>query len=100
MVPFQTACGDDPEELFGKQGFCLSVDLESEMAVVLNADAKIFSRWRRRRAIPSHFLSSIGLYVAPVMLRLFGFPVRIKGEASSDERGAKTRSEDNQKEIS
>ena len=33
MVSFQAACGDDPEELVGSQGFRLPTDPESQVAV-------------------------------------------------------------------
>jgi hypothetical protein len=33
VIFFMAACGDDPEELFGRQGFRLSVDPESRVAV-------------------------------------------------------------------
>ena len=39
VVPFQAAGWDDPEELFGGQGFRFSVDRESQMAVFF-ADAE------------------------------------------------------------
>jgi len=41
MIAFQTACWDDPEELFGSEGFCLSVDAESQVVVFFaNAEPK------------------------------------------------------------
>ena len=79
MVPFQAACGDDPEELFGSQGFCLSVDPESQMAVFF-ADAERKDLLQVEEAagdiLPLFVVNRFD--VAPVVLRLFNFPVRIK----------------------
>jgi hypothetical protein len=39
VISFQADCWDDPEKLFGSQGFRLSEDLESQVAVFF-ADAE------------------------------------------------------------
>ena len=79
VVPFQAACGDDPEELFGSQGFRLSVDPESQMAVFF-ADAKRKDLLQVEEATGDVFpLFVVDRFdVAPVILRLFNVSVRIK----------------------
>ena len=79
MVPFQAACGDDPEELFRSQGYGLSVDLESEMAVFFadteHKDLLQIIEEATDDILPIFVVN--GLDVAPVILRLFDFSVWI-----------------------
>ena len=79
MVPFQTACGDDPEELFGSEGFRLSVDPESQMAVFFaNAERKDLLQMEEAAGdvLPLFVVNRFD--VVSVVLRFFDFPVRIK----------------------
>jgi hypothetical protein len=79
VVPFQTPCGDDPEELFRSQGFGLAVDPESQVAVIF-ADAERKNLLQVQEAaddiLPLLVVNRFD--VAPVVLRLFDFLVRIK----------------------
>jgi hypothetical protein len=79
VVPFQAACWDDPQELFGGQGFCLPVDPESQVAVLF-ADAEPKDLLQTEEAagdvLPLFVVNWFD--VAPVMKRLFDFPVWIK----------------------
>jgi hypothetical protein len=79
MIPFQAACWDDPEELFGSQGFRLSVDPESQMAVLF-ADAKPKDLLQMEEAADDVFPLFVvnELDHASVMVRVFDCPVRIK----------------------
>ena len=76
MVPFQAACGDDPEELFGSQGFRLSIDPESQMAVLF-ADAECKDLFQVEEAaddiLPLFVVNRFD--VAPVILRFFNSSV-------------------------
>jgi len=78
VISFQTACADDPEELFGSQGLRLPVDPESQMAVLF-ADAERKDLFQIEEAAGDVFpLFVVNWFdVAPVVLRLFDFPVRI-----------------------
>jgi hypothetical protein len=79
MVPFQTACGDDPEELFGSRGFCLPVDPESQVAVIFaDAERKDLLQIEESACDFLPLLVVDRFDVASVVLRLFNFPVRIK----------------------
>jgi len=79
VVPFQTACWDDPEELFGSQGFRLSVDPESQMTVFFaDAERKDFLQMEETTDNVSPLFVVNWFDVAPVILGLFDFPVRIK----------------------
>jgi len=79
VVPFQAACGDDPEELFGSQGFGLSVDAEGQMAVLF-ADAERKDLLQIEEAtgdiLPLFVVNRC--YVAPVKLSFLESSVRIK----------------------
>jgi hypothetical protein len=79
MVPFQAACGDDLEKLFGSQGFRLPVDPQSQMAV-FSADAERKGLLQLQEAADDIFpLFVVNRFdVAPVVLRFFDFPVRTK----------------------
>ena len=79
MVPFQTACWDDPEKLFGSQGFRLPVDAESQMAVFFaDAESKDLLQVQEatRDILPLCVVN--GFDVAPEVLGFFNRPVRIK----------------------
>ena len=79
MVSFQTSCWDDPEELFGSQGFGLSVNAESQVAVFF-ADAERKDLLQVEEAagdiLPLFVVN--GLDHASMVLRFFDVPVRIK----------------------
>ena len=79
MVPFQAACWDDPEKLFGSQGFRLPVDPESQMAVLF-ADAEPKDLFEMQKAacdfLPFFVINRFD--VAPMVLRFFDLSVRIK----------------------
>jgi len=78
VISFQTACWDDPEELFGSQGFGLSVDPKSQVAVLF-ADAERKYLLQIEEAaddiLPLFVVNRFN--VAPVMLRFFDFSVWI-----------------------
>jgi len=79
VVPFQAACGDDPEKLLRSQGFRLSVDPECQMAVFF-ANAERKDLLQMEETADDVFLLFVvhGLDHASAILRLFNFPVRIK----------------------
>jgi hypothetical protein len=78
MIPFQAACGDNPEKLFGGQGFRLSVDPDSQMAVFF-ADAEGKDLLQIEEAagniLPLFVVNWFD--VAPVVLHFLDFQVRI-----------------------
>ena len=78
MVPSQAACWDDPEELFRGQGFRLSVDPESKMAVFF-ADTERIDLFQMEEAaddvLPLFVVDRFD--VAPVVLRFFNSSVGI-----------------------
>ena len=78
MIPFQAACWDDLEKLFGSQGFRLPVDPESQMAVFF-ADAERKDLLKVQEAAGDVFpLLVVNRFdVAPVILRRFDGSVRI-----------------------
>ena len=79
MVSFQAACGDDPKKLFGSQGFHLPVDPESHMAVFFaNAERKDLLQMEEAAGDVFPLFVVNWFDVAPVVLRLFDFLVRIK----------------------
>jgi hypothetical protein len=84
MIAFQAACWDDPEELFGSQGFRLSADPESQMAVFF-ADAERKDLLQMEEAtgdiLPLFVVN--GLDHASVIVRLFDFSVWIVKEGFS-----------------
>jgi hypothetical protein len=79
VVPFRAACWDDPEKLFGSQGFRLPVDPESQIAVFF-ADAERKDLRQMEEAgddiLPLFVVNRFD--VAPVVLRFFEFLIRIK----------------------
>jgi hypothetical protein len=79
MVPFRAACGNDPGELFGGQGFRLPVDPESQMAVFF-ADAERKDLLQMEEAaddvLPLFVVNRFD--VAPVVLHLLDGSVRMK----------------------
>jgi hypothetical protein len=79
VVVFQAAGWDDPEELLRSQGFCLSVDPESHVAVLF-ADAERKDLLQIKEAagdvLPLFVVNRFD--VAPVILRFFDCPARIK----------------------
>ena len=76
MIPFQAACWDDPEELVGSQGFGLSVDPESQMAVFFaDAERKDLLQLEEATGDVLSFFVVHGLDHASVMVGLFDFPV-------------------------
>ena len=79
MISFQTACADDPEELFGSQGLRLPVDPESQMAVLF-ADAERKDLLQMQEAADNVFpLLGVNRFdVASAMVSLFDFTVQIK----------------------
>jgi hypothetical protein len=83
MIAFQTACWDDPDGLFGSQGFRFSVDPESQVAVFF-ADAEGKDLLQVKEAAGDVFpLFVVNWFdVAPVVLRPFDFPVRIKRQGN------------------
>ena len=71
MVPFQAARWDDPEKLFGSQGFRLSVDPESQMAIFFaNAERKDLFQMQETAGNILPLLVVDRFDVAPVVLRL------------------------------
>jgi hypothetical protein len=78
VVPFQTPCGDDLEELFRSQGFGLPVDSESQVAVIF-ADAKRKDLLDAQEAMGDILpLLVVNRFdIAPVMLRFLNGSVRI-----------------------
>ena len=79
MVPFQAACGDDPEKLLRSQGFRLSVDPECQMAVFFaNAERKDLLQMQETADGVLPLVVVNRLDVAPVVLHFLDFPVRIK----------------------
>jgi hypothetical protein len=79
VLPFQTACWDDPEKLLWSQGFRLPVDPESQVVVVLT-NAKDKDLLPMEEAAGDIFpLFGVNRFdVAPAVLGFFDFPVRIK----------------------
>jgi len=79
VVPFQTACWDNPEKLFRSQGFRFPVDPESQTAVFFaNAERKDLLQMQEAAddVLP---LCAINQFdVSPVVLRFFDGPGRIK----------------------
>jgi hypothetical protein len=70
---------DDPEELFGSQGFGLSVDPESQVAVFFaNAERKDIFEVQGAAGDVFPFFVVDRFDVATVVLRLFNFAIRIK----------------------
>jgi len=79
MISLQAACWDDPEELFRSQGLRLAVDLKSQVAVFFaNTEAKDLLQMEEAADDVFPLFAVNGLEHASVMVRLFGFPVRIK----------------------
>jgi hypothetical protein len=79
VVPFEAASWDDPEELFGSQGFRFSVDSESQMAVSFpDIERKDLLRLEEAAGDILPFFVVNGFDVAPVILRLLDLPGRIK----------------------
>jgi hypothetical protein len=79
VIPFKAACGDDPEELFGSQGFRFPVDPESQIAIFFAAAERKDLLQMQEAAgdiLPLFVVNRFD--VAPVVLRLFDFSVRIK----------------------
>jgi hypothetical protein len=78
MISFEAACRDDPEKLFGSQGFRLSGDPEGQM-VVLFANSECKDLFKVKEATGDVFPLFVvnGFDVAPVVLRLFDFSVGI-----------------------
>jgi hypothetical protein len=76
VISLQAARWDDPEELFGSQGFRLPADPESQMAVFFaNAERKDLLQAQEATGdiLP---LSVVNRFdVAPVVLRFFNFSV-------------------------
>jgi hypothetical protein len=72
VVPFQAACGDDPEELFGIQRFRLSVDSEGQTAIFF-ADAEWKDPLQVEEAADDIFPRFVvnRFDVTPVVLRFF-----------------------------
>jgi len=76
MVRFQAACWDDPEKLFGSQGFRLPIDPESQVVVFFaNAERKDLLQLEEATGDVLSFFVVHGLDHASVMVRLFDFPV-------------------------
>jgi len=79
VISFQTACADDPEELFGSQGLRLPVDPESQMAVLFaDAERKDLLQMQETADGVLPLVVVNRLDVAPVVLHFLDFPVRIK----------------------
>jgi hypothetical protein len=97
IIAFQTAWWDDLEKLFGSQGFGLSVDAESQMAVLFgNTECKdLFQVEEAADDVFPLFVVN-GLDLASVMRASSIFRFESKGEATSGETGR----EDNRKETS
>jgi hypothetical protein len=78
VVPFRAARGDDPEEMFGGQEFCLSVDPKGQVAVFF-ADAEPKDLLQMEEAADNVFpLFVVNRFdVAPAVLRLFNSSVWI-----------------------
>ena len=75
VISFQAAGGDDPEELFGSQGFRLPVNPESQMAVFFaNAERKDLLQMEEAadNVFPLFVVNRFD--VAPVILHFFNFP--------------------------
>ena len=88
VIAFQAAFGNDPEELFGSQGFGFSVDPDGQVAVFF-ADVErkdLLQVQEEADDIPSLFVVN-WFDVAPVVLRFFEFSVRIV-ENEFSRRGA------------
>ena len=74
MIPFQAACWDNPEKLFGGKWFRLSADLERQMAVSLaNAECKDLLQIEEAAGDVFPLLIVNRFDVAPVVLRFFRF---------------------------
>jgi hypothetical protein len=62
MIAFHVAGWDDPANLFGSQGFRLSVDPESQVAAFFaDAERKDLLRVEEATEMSSHFFSPTGM---------------------------------------
>ena len=79
MIPFQAARWVHPEELLRGQGFRLSVDAESQVAVFFaNAERKDLLQVEEAAGDIFPLFVVNRFDVVSVVLRFFDFPVRIK----------------------
>jgi len=101
VISFQAACWDDPEKLFGSQGFRLPVDPESQKAVFFaDAEPKDLLQMEEAAHDVLAFFIVNRCDVAPVVFAFSIFRSKSKGEATGGEPGGETRSGDNRKETS
>jgi len=78
VVPFQTACWDNPEKLFRSQGVRFPVDPESQMAVFfVNAEPKDLLQVQEAAGNIFPLFVVNRFDVALVVLRFFDFSVGI-----------------------
>jgi hypothetical protein len=78
MDSLDAACGDNPEELLRSQGFRLSVDSESQMAVFFgDTEGKDLLQIEETAGDILRLFIVNRYDVAPVVLRFFDFSVRI-----------------------